>query len=341
MRWVFVALLSAVFFMAPGLVPASAQTTGAPGAAEGSSPLSHIRILGSVMVRDRNVSLLQICDAASLPEKWKSILQTQDIGEAPPVGSQKFVDPAQLRSYLVTLLNSRGIKAESVKLDIPAKIIVTRESTNVSQKWVEDVFKKYVMENTAWNRSDITIDNVRFSGIPVIPTGTLTYSIRPVTPKQRLTGNVNISVDLYVDQEMVRSLDVLGHVEVFENVYFASRPLRRDDMITAADLEMHRMNVTDSINRYATLPDQVENRRVIYEVGVHQPLELRDLDKPLIIKRGDPVRIVFEAPGLMVSAKGRANGDAGFGDTVAVTNSSSTKTIYCKVVDSQTVKAVQ
>jgi flagella basal body P-ring formation protein FlgA len=331
MRSVIVALLTAAFAVVT-LLPASARATGSPG---------EIRILGAVMVRDKNVSLLQICDPATLPEKWKSIFQTQDIGEAPPVGSEKFVDPAQLRSFLVTLLRSHGINADGVKLDIPSKILVTRESTTVSQQWVENVFKKYVMENTPWNRSDITIGNVRFSGIPVIPKGSLTYSIRPITSKQRLTGNVSISVDLYVDGAMVRSLDVLGRVEVYENVYFAARPLKRDDMITTADLEMHRMNVTDAVDRYATQSEQVQNRRVTYKVGVHQPLELRDLDKPLVIKRGDPVRIVFEVPGLLVSAKGRANADAGIGDTVAVTNTSSTKTIYCKVVDSQTVQAVQ
>ncbi len=334
MRSVVFALLTAVFSMAL-LLPASAQTTGAV------APLRQIRILGSVMVRDRSVSLLQICDQATLPPKWKSIMGAQDIGEAPPAGSEKFVDPVQLRSFLVMLLNSNGINAEAVKLDIPPKIVVTRQSTTVSQTWVQDLFKKYVMQNTRWNRSDITIGNVRYSGIPAIPTGALTYTVRPVSSAQNLIGNVSISVDLYVDGEMVRSLDVLGQVQVFENVYFASRPLKRDQIISAADLEVHKMNITDTADRYATRLDQVENRRVNSPVGVHQPLELRDLDKPLVIKRGDPVSIVYEVPGLLVSAKGRANSDAGVGDTVAVINTASTKTIYCKVIDSQTVRAVQ
>ena len=340
MRAVIVALLTAVFFMLSPL-PAMARTTDAATAPGGSGRLEEIHVLGAVMVRDRNVSLLEICDSKTLSAKWKSILATQNIGDAPPAGSEKFVDPAQLRSYLVSLLGANGMNPADVKLDIPSKIVVTRESTSVSRQWAEDVFNKYVMENTPWKRSDITIENVRLSGIPAIPAGKLTYTVRPVTSPRRLTGNVSLSVDLYVDGEMVRTMDVLGRVEVQENVYFASRPLKRNEIISAADLEMRRMNVTDAVDRYATQPEQVENRRVTYEVGMHQPLELRDLDKPLVIKRGDPVKIVYEAPGLMVSANGRANGDAGVGDTLAVTNTSSTKTIYCKVLDSQTVKAVQ
>ncbi len=340
MRWVIIAMLTGIFSLVP-LLPATARATGAVMAPAAARPLEEIRIKANVMVRDTNVSLLQICDPATLPEKWKLIMGAQDIGQAPPVGSEKFVDPAQLRSYLVTLLNSHGVNPAGVKLDIPSKIVVTSQSTRVSQQWMENVFKKYVMENTPWQQSDITIENVRYSGIPVVPMGTLTYSVTPVTSPQNLIGNVSLSVNLYVDGKMVRNLNLLGRVKLFQNVYFASRPLRTNHIISPADLEVHRMDVTDFVNRYATHLGQVENRRVLYEVGAHQPLELSELDKPLVIKRGDPVRIVYESPGLLVSAKGRANGDAGIGDTIAVTNASSTKTIYCKVVDGQTVRAIQ
>ncbi len=104
---------------------------------------------------------------------------------------------------------------------------------------------------------------------------------------------------------------------------------------------MHKINLTDVADRFATRPDQVENRRVLRNIGVHQPLELKDLDKPLVLKRGDPVKIVYDEPGLSVTAKGQVNADGGVGDTLAVTNVSSKKTIYCKVVDAQTVRAAR
>jgi flagella basal body P-ring formation protein FlgA len=340
MRWKIFPLLTAVFSLF-ALLPATARTNDALTPPGGSQPLREIRIISSVIVRDNNVTLLQICDPSTLPEKWKSIMGAQDIGDAPPVGSEKFVEPTQLRAFLITLLNSHGVNPASVKLDIPSKVVVTRASTRLTQQWVENVFRKYVMENTPWKASDINIENIRLSGIAEIPCGTLSYTVRPVTSSQRLIGNVSLSVDLYVDGQMARTINVLGQVEVYQNVYFASRPLKRNDIISTADLEVRRMDITDSVDRYATHPEQVQNHRVLYNVGVHQPLTLSVLDKPLVIKNGDPVRIVFQAPGLVVSAKGRANADGAIGDTLAVTNTSSTKTIYCKVLDSQTVKAVQ
>ena len=53
--------------------------------------------------------------------------------------------------------------------------------------------------------------------------------------------------------------------------------------------------------------------------------ELKDLDKPLVLKRGDQVTIVYDEPGLQVTAKGQANADGGVGDTMAVVNVSSKK----------------
>jgi flagella basal body P-ring formation protein FlgA len=85
----------------------------------------------------------------------------------------------------------------------------------------------------------------------------------------------------------------------------------------------------------------VENRRVLRNIGVHQPIELQNLDKPLVLKRGDPVMIVYDQPGIQVTAKGQANGDGGVGDSLSVVNVSSKKTIVCRVVDSQTVQAAR
>jgi flagella basal body P-ring formation protein FlgA len=306
-----------------------------------SSPINEIRVLKNVTVNQKQVSLLEICDPATLPGSWKKIMSGLDIGEAPAVGAEKFIDPGRLRTYLDSLLDSNGVSPSDVKFDIPDKIIVVRQSTQISQEWVEEIFRKFILENSPWNQQDISVQRVHFSGGPLIPTGKLTYDIRPYYSKERFVGNVTAIVDLYVDEEKVRSLDVVGKVEVYANVYHASRPLKQNEMLSAADLEVHKVNITEFVDRFATHPDQAENRRVLRNIGMHQPLELKDLDKPLVLKRGDPVNIVYEQPGLSVTAKGQANGDAGVGDTLAVVNVSSNKTIYCKVLDSKTVRAVR
>jgi flagella basal body P-ring formation protein FlgA len=302
-------------------------------------PISEIRVLSNVTVNDKDVSLAEICDPETLPGEWKSIMGGLNIGDAPPAGSEKFIDPGQLRTYLVRLLDSYKVNSSEVKLDIPDRIVVKREATRITQEMIEEIFKKFVVENSPWKQEEINIQRVRFSGIPLIPTGKMTYEVTASSGKERFIGNVTATVDFYVNGEKVRTLGIVGKVEVFGNVYLASRPMKQNEMLSQADLEVHKMNLTDSADRFATRLDQVENRRVLRNLGVHQPLELKDLDKPLVLKRGDQVKIVYEEPGLSLTANGKANADGGVGDTLAVTNESSQKTVHCRVVDSRTVTA--
>ncbi len=329
--------LAALLFL--GLL-LSAVTVCEDSAWSAADPIHEIRILGNIVVNQKEVSLLEICDPETLPGEWKTIMDGLNIGEAPPAGSEKFIDPGQLRTYLDGLLDSKGIHSSDVKLDIPEKIVVRRQSTKVSQERIEQIFKEFIFGNSPWRREDISIERVRFSGVPLVPTGNMTYDVKTYYPRERFIGNVTLTVNLYVDEEKVRTLSVTGRVEVYANVYHASRPLKQNEMISVADLEVHKMNITDAADRFATLPDQAENRRVLHNIGVHQPLELKDLDKPLVLKRGDPVKIVYEEPGLSVTAAGQASADAGVGDTLAVINVSSKRTIYCKVLDARTVRAV-
>jgi len=338
MRSVMIAPLAALIFLVM-LLPEVVPVAGINSAWGAPEQIREIRVLSDVTVNHKDVSLVEICDPETLPGEWKSIMGGLNIGDAPPAGSEKFIDPGQLRTYLVRLLDSYKINSSEVKFDIPDRIVVRREATRITQEMIEDIFKKYVYENSPWKREDINIQRVRFSGIPLIPTGKMTYEVTASSGKERFIGNVTATVDFYVNGEKVRTLGIVGKVEVFGNVYLASRPMKQNEMLSQADLEVHKMNLTDSADRFATRLDQVENRRVLRNLGVHQPLELKDLDKPLVLKRGDQVKIIYEEPGLSLSASGKANADGGVGDTLAVTNESSQKTVHCKVVDSRTVTA--
>ncbi len=314
---------------------------GAGPAWSAQAQVSEIRILGNVVVNKKDVYLSDICDTDTLFGEWKTLAQSINIGDAPPAGSEKFVDPNQLRAYLAKLLDSRGVNADDVKLAVPDKIIVRRESVQISPEQVETIFRQFVADNSPWREQEFSVSRVHFSGLPVVPTGQMTWEVIPTTPRERFIGNVTANIEFFVNGEKVRTLGVTGRVEVFANVYLASRPLKQNEMITSADLKLQKVNITDSADRFALRPDQVENRRVIRAIGINRPVELKDLDKPLVLKRGDPVTIVYEQPGLQVTAKGQVSTDAGVGDTLSVVNTSSRKTIVCKVIDGQTVRAVQ
>lgn len=62
------------------------------------------------------------------------------------------------------------------------------------------------------------------------------------------------------------------------------------------------------------------------------PLRESDVQKPLVVRKGDTVMIVFSAPGIELTSRGRAMTDGGLGDTVAVVNAQSLKQIDAVVM---------
>jgi flagella basal body P-ring formation protein FlgA len=58
-----------------------------------------------------------------------------------------------------------------------------------------------------------------------------------------------------------------------------------------------------------------------------QPLQSSDLKAPSVIRKGDPVKLIYASAGLRLTVDGLAQNDAGKGEAVRVLNSYSKRTI--------------
>ena len=338
-RILFSALVVAVFLTC---TPAGGPESGRFFLTEclALSSLSELRVLPKVTTDKKQVTLLDLIDTSSLPDDWKKVMGETGVGDGPAAGSDKYVDPGMLRNYLCQFIDSQGGDSSHVQMRLPDRIVVSRQSVQVSQEEIEGIFRKFVMENAPWKPEDIVIQRISFSGLPSLPAGHMTYEVVPLQ-RERFIGNVSVSVNFIVNGEKVRTLGVTGKVDVYQNVYLASRALRQNDVVTPADLELQRINISEAPDRYITQPDQALNKRLMRNIGVHQPITLKDVDKPLILKRGDAVTIVYSQPGLHVTAKGTAKEDGAQGATIRIANINSNKIISCRVLDSETVQAIR
>jgi flagella basal body P-ring formation protein FlgA len=58
-----------------------------------------------------------------------------------------------------------------------------------------------------------------------------------------------------------------------------------------------------------------------------QPVQTADLKAPAVIRKGEPVRLVYTSEGLHLSVDGQAQGDAAVGESVRVLNRFSKRSI--------------
>lgn len=62
-----------------------------------------------------------------------------------------------------------------------------------------------------------------------------------------------------------------------------------------------------------------------------------DLKKPILVKKGELVSVVYALPGIELTTQGQVQADAGKGDTVSVLNTRSRRTIEARVTAAGTV----
>ena len=82
--------------------------------------------------------------------------------------------------------------------------------------------------------------------------------------------------------------------------------------------------------------DGMEARRVL---RAGEPIRPDDVRKPIIVAKGTTVTMSFEAPGITLTAVGKAMSEGGMGETVTVLNPISYRQIACTVTGAGTVSA--
>lgn len=314
---------------------------GFAGTGYGLSPLSRVQIAPRVEVAGDDVYLGDLIVPGSVPDDWSRKLQTIYVGKAPNPGEIKYVQVTLLEDYLRKIITSAmvdGGKSDKVAFYIPKEVIVSRKTVVIPEEEIDRLYRDYIHSHSPWNSEDITIDidRIRYAGLPMVPAGKRTYEVTADTNEQ-FSGNVTLSVRCIVDGKPFRTLRVAGFVRLYRRVLHAKDIISQGSLIEPKKLSWERVDITDRPDDYATAPVQIVGKRTLKDFYPGEPIRLSDVDDPIVLKKGDVVKIVFQKPGLMLTTKGVAKEDGHIGDTVRVMNLTSKKIIHCRVKNNDIV----
>lgn len=277
-----------------------------------------------------------IDDAASLPPRWAEVFRSIQLGQSPPVGSEKTVRTDNLGPYLRKVLASLGVDPEQVFLSVPERITLRRKAAAVNTALIEDLYRAYIRDHAPWNPSEMDIRDIVISGLAAVPEGEVTYQIE-APPESSFLGVVPLTIHCFVEGRKVRSLRVAGKVTVRRVVLHATQNLRRDTVLDSEHLEFREIILTDAAKTYATRMEDLVGKRLTRPVNARQPIETTFVDKPLCITSGKPVTILYQEGSLKLTARGESKESGAEGDWIRVVNVASQKTLKARVVDETTV----
>jgi flagella basal body P-ring formation protein FlgA len=118
----------------------------------------------------------------------------------------------------------------------------------------------------------------------------------------------------------VQRLRVAGRAVATVPAVVATRRLALGEVLAPADVRPVRLRAELARPGMAALPEQVVGKELRRPIGADVPVLLADATPPVLVARNAAVILVLEAPGMQLTARGRALEAGGRGAVVRVAN---------------------
>jgi flagella basal body P-ring formation protein FlgA len=122
-------------------------------------------------------------------------------------------------------------------------------------------------------------------------------------------------------------------------VVVPAHDITRGDTIVESDLTYATVDGASLMSGVPTKIDEIKGMQARRTLTAGQPFRADDVRRPIVITKGETVTMEFEAPGVELTAMGRAMSEGGVGDTVTVENPASYRMISAIVLAPGTVRA--
>ena len=214
----------------------------------------------------------------------------------------------------------------------------TGKSVEVPREEIRQAVVQFLKRSHPWRTAaEVRIQDVRIPARVVLSTPRYDISVR-VPPNTRYLGHTPVEIIFNRGKIGQKKIWVRTYLEVLNPVVVTRRPMARNQIISTDDVYLEKRDLTRVPPGAITKVDEVVGLRLKRTLGVGAVLRSALVDKPLVVRRGDVVKLLIETASLRITALGRVDERGGIGDTVRVTNLDSKRKVYGQVVDSQTIR---
>ena len=253
------------------------------------------------------------------PAAEVAIFRAPDLGQTGAVPVARLVEA--LRTHRLSDLDTRGLR----------DVAVSRASRTISRKEIEErITAAFAGQNGFGTAQDLTLTFDREPRpIEIEPTAEELRVLRAVYDPSARRFDVSLELPGTPRRMNLRFTGTL--VETAE-VATLSRALARGDVIRASDVAIERKPkslVGDTTLRSA---EQVVGLAARRSLQPGQPLRAPDVMKPEVVRANETVTIVYEVPGMALTARGKALDAGAEGDLVNVLNPQSKRTLQATVI---------
>lgn len=142
----------------------------------------------------------------------------------------------------------------------------------------------------------------------------------------------NLSAQVKCEGAKQWSMYLKMNIAVWTDIVVTAQALKRGSLLSKADLRLQRVNLAETRNGTLYNAEEAIGMELRRTLAAATPLRIRDLDEPMVIKRGDRVQIAARLGGLRVIMPGTALANGRIGQQIAISNDRSDRKVRAKVI---------
>jgi flagellar basal body P-ring formation protein FlgA len=311
--------------LAAAAVPVSAAPPRA--ALQPTAPIAVITFRTPASVAGRAIRLADVAVVEAADPRLAARLEAVEVGAAPLRGHTRTVSAAYARVRIRQL----GIDVARLDIHGPAMVEVTRPEQKLPGAAVVKAACEAIEAANAGATAQVT-------SVPTdlrLPPGAVELKPEGLQPVVGTSGSLVVRV--LVDGSEEARVPVSFRLQRMSSVVVAARDMPIGHLVGAEDVRTEerpafagRMVVSDV--------SLAVGQQVAVPVTGGTVLAPRMLRLPLIVKRGERIRLVCRAPGFVISALGEALQDGAAGQTIRIRNLSSLREVTALVESDQTAE---
>jgi flagellar basal body P-ring formation protein FlgA len=262
---------------------------------------------GSVTVDSDVVRIGDLVENAG-PVAGIAIFRAPDLGTTGTVSTARVIEA--IRPHQLIDIDTRGL----------AEVVVTRAGRAIGPQEISSTIARALSDRDGLGKaSDISLSfdvPVRGLEVEASATGKLQVTALRYDPRSgRFDVTLGLPSSLVLQQQPARFTGAA--VKTVEAIS-VDRPVERGEVLQASDLTVLRRPKAQS-EGLAQMSAAI-GLAARHQLRPGQPIYVTDLTKPMVVQRDELVTLVFEAPGLTLTLRGKAQEAGAVGDTIGILN---------------------
>lgn len=238
-------------------------------------------------------------------------LAAQAVGAAPQPGRRMLLDAGDLAA----IARRHGLPWRPLSGD--ERSVVERPGRPIPREEIEALLRAELARQGADPEAEVELGGF---GLPVVPLASSPEVALEATYYDAATRRFTATLVVAAEDMPAQRLRIAGRALPTVPVVVAARRLAVGEIVRPGDIEERRARAERVRPGTAQRAEDVIGRQMRRPIGTDLPFMLVDLVAPVVVRRHQPVLMVLDAPGLSLTAQGRAMAAATLGEVVPVMN---------------------